>query len=244
MKKLILYSLGLLAFLSACSHKEIKQGSITYNIEYHLPDSLNKYLAFLPKSATVYFKGDSAVTVQQANEEATTVITYKPTNFMRVLLSSAAKKYVIDYNKADQDEESPARLGYSYVADTAAKTVAENKTLKYSPSNKGKGEEADTATKVIAGHKTLKYLLTNKVTGESAEAWFTKELSVIPNSLTMAFDSTYGVPLAFTISQNGMLIKTTVKQIKFEPVPAGVFSVPPGYQRLTPKQLREMPVEN
>ena len=41
-----------------------------------------------------------------------------------------------------------------------------------------------------------------------------------------------------------MLIKHIVKQIKFEPVPAGVFSTPAGYEPLTPEQLREMPVEN
>jgi len=27
-------------------------------------------------------------------------------------------------------------------------------------------------------------------------------------------------------------------------VPAGIFSTPAGYEKLTPKQLREMPVEN
>ena len=196
----------------------MQQGSITYRIEYRLPDSLNKYLAYLPKSATVYFKGDSAVSIQQSNDESTTVITDKPANLMRVLLQSTAKKYVIDYNKAEQAEEVPARLGYTY--------------------------KAGIETKIIAGHKTLKYTLTDKATGESSEAWFTQEVSVIPNSLTMSFDTTHGVPLAFTTNQNGMIITTTVKEIKFEPVPAGIFSTPPGFEPLTPKQLRDLPVEN
>ncbi|MDB5151988.1 MAG: hypothetical protein JWR54_739 [Mucilaginibacter sp.] len=203
---------------SSCSGKKVIEGSITYSIEYQLPDSLHKYLLYLPKSAKIYFKGDSAVSVQQINDEATTVITYKPTDFMRVLLASSEKKYVIDYNKADQAEESPARLGYSYIANTETRT--------------------------IAGHKALKYTLTDKVTGENAEAWFTKEVAIIPNSLTMPFDTTKGVPMAFTVNHNGMVIKTTVKDIKFEPVPAGIFSTPAGYEPLTPKQLRDMPVEN
>lgn len=207
-----------MALLSSCSDKKVKQGSISYNIEYQLPDSLNKYLAYLPKSAMVYFKGDSAVSIQQQNDESTTVITYKPSNFMRVLLRSSAKKYVIDYNKAEQAEEAPARLGYSYAVASEIRT--------------------------IAGHKALKYAITDKATGESSEAWFTREVSIIPNSLTMAFDTTYGVPLAFTTRQNGMVIKTTIKEIKFEPVPEGLFSTPAGYEQLTPKQLREMPVEN
>lgn len=207
-----------MAWFSSCSHKQVIQGSISYNIEYKLPDSLHKYLFYLPRSAKVFFKGDSAVSIQQMNDESTTVITYKPTDFMRVLLASSAKKYVIDFSKADQAEESPARLGYSY--------------------------EVSTETRIIAGHKALKYALTDKVTGESAEAWFTREIAVVPNSLTMPFDTTKGVPLSFTVSHNGMIIKTTVREIKFEPVPAAIFSTPAGYEPLTQKQLRDMPVEN
>jgi hypothetical protein len=217
-KKTLLFLVIVLALFSSCSHKKVVQGSISYDIEYQLPDSLHKYLLYLPKSAKVFFKGDSAVSIQQMNDESTTIITYKPTDFMRVLLASSAKKYVIDYNKADQAEEVPARLGYSYTAGTESRT--------------------------IAGHKALKYELTDKVTGETSEAWFTKEVAVIPNSLTMSFDTTKGVPLAFTTNHNGMVIKTTVKEIKFEPVPASIFSTPAGYQPLTPKQLRDMPVEN
>jgi hypothetical protein len=217
-KKAFFYSLISLALFSSCKRKAVIQGSISYDIEYQLPDSLHKYLLYLPKSAKVYFKGDSTVSIQQMNDESTTVITYKPADFMRVLLASSAKKYMIDYNKAAQIEESPARLGYAYTAGTETRT--------------------------IAGHKALKYTLTDKVTGENAEAWFTRDVSVIPNSLTMPFDTTKGVPLAFTTSHNGMIIKTTVKDIKFEPVPAAIFSTPAGYEHLTPTQLREMPVEN
>jgi hypothetical protein len=217
-KKTLLFLVIVLALFSSCSHKKVVQGSISYDIEYQLPDSLHKYLLYLPKSAKVFFKGDSAVSIQQMNDESTTIITYKPTDFMRVLLASSAKKYVIDYNKTDQAEEVPARLGYNYTTGTESRT--------------------------IAGHKALKYELRDKVTGETAEAWFTKEVAVIPNSLTMSFDTTKGVPLAFTTNHNGMVIKTTVKEIKFEPVPASIFSTPAGYQPLTPKQLRDMPVEN
>jgi len=217
-KKAIIYFTILSSLLYSCSRKKVIEGSITYDLQYQLPDSLRKYLIYLPKTAKVYFKGDSAVSVQQMNDESTTIITHKPTNFMRVLLASREKKYVIDYSKADQDEESPAKLGYSY--------------------------EPGIDTQTIAGHKALKYTLTNKVTGEIDEAWFSKDVSLVPNSLTMAFDTTKGFPLSFTTNSNGMVIKTSVKAIKFEPVPTGIFSAPAGYEKLTPRQLREMPVEN
>jgi len=217
-KKTLLYFILLIVALSNCSRKKEVQGSISYSIEYKLPDSLSKYLLYLPKSAKVFFKGDSAVSIQQMSAESTTIITHEPSNFMRVLLASSAKKYVIDYKKADQELEIPARLGYTYVAGTETRT--------------------------IAGQQALKYTITDKVSGLTTDAWFAKGIAVIPNSLTMAFDTTKGEPMEFTTNQNGMVIKTTVKEIKFEPVPDGIFSTPAGYQPLTPKQLRDMPVEN
>jgi len=218
MKRAFLFNVISILVLAACTKKEIKQGEITYKIEYHLSDSLKKYEDFLPKSAIVYFKGDSTVSIQQAGSEATTVITHKPTYFIRVLLSSPNKKFQIDYAKADQPEILPASAGYTYVSTNESMT--------------------------IAGHKALKYELTDKATGLISEAWFSKEVSVIPNYLTTVFDTTYGVPLAFTTNQNGMPVKTTATSVKFVPVPDGAFSTPSGYQKITPKQFKDMPVGN
>ena len=216
MRNFFLFILTILLY--SCSHKQIKQGSVTYDIEYQLPDSLNSYKAYLPQKAMVYFKGDSTVSIQQAGAEATTVITCKPDTFMRVLLRSAAAKYVIDYARAEQAEILPASKGYTYVA------TNENKT--------------------IAGYKASKYELTDQATGLSSEAWFTKDVAIVPNYLTTVFDTTYGVPLSFTTKQNGIPVTTTVKQITLEPMPGGIFSVPAGYQKITPKQFRDMPVGN
>jgi outer membrane lipoprotein-sorting protein len=218
MQKLLLFFVLVLLFLNSCGNKKVKQGSITYSIEYQLPDSLNRYKDYLPKTAVVYFKGDSTISVQQANDEATTVITYKPTDLMRVLLRSASAKYIIDYPKSEQTEILPARAGYSYT-----------------PTNE---------IKIIAGHKATKYNLIDKATGAASEAWFTREVSVVPSYLTTVFDTTYGVPLSFTTMQNDIPVTTTAKEIKFEPVPDGAFTAPQGYRQMTPKQFRELPVEN
>jgi hypothetical protein len=217
MRKFLWFIPATLALLSACNNKPIKQGSITYSIEYELPDSLKHYSDYLPKAAIAYFKGDSTVSIQQAGEEATTVITHKPTGFMRVLLRSSTAKYEVDYKKAEQSEVLPP-VNYSYAATSESKT--------------------------IAGHKAVKYVLTDKTTGLTTEAWFSKEVSVIPNYLTAVFDTTYGVPLAFSINQNGIATKTTVKEFKFEPVPDGVFTTPPGYTKITPEQFKNLPVGN
>lgn len=217
MNKTILSVLISLMLFTSCS-KNLKQGSVDYNLEYRLPDSLKKYLDYLPKTAKVYFKGDSAISIQDQQGESTTVITYKPTNFMRVLLKSATRQYLIDYTKKDQADELALMPSFTY--------------------------KATGLTRTIAGYKASKYLLTDKATGDTTAGWFTKDIAMPRNSLIANLDTTYGVPLVFTINQNGMTIKTTVKQIKFEPVDYGKFGTPAGYQPITPKQLREMPVEN
>ncbi|MGI4021250.1 MAG: DUF4412 domain-containing protein [Janthinobacterium lividum] len=218
MKKRIITAFILLVFFCACKNKTADEGSIAYQVEYQLPDSLQRYAEFLPKEATVYFKGDSAVSIQKSAQESTTIITSRKTDFMRVLLTSPDKKYVVDYNKAEQAEE----IG----------NLPPHTLIKQSE------------TKKIAGYLATKYLLKDKLSEETTEIWFTKEVAIIPNSLTMLLDSTLGVPLMFTINQNGTKVKTTVKEIKFDSVPATAFATPVGYKQLTPQQLRQMPVEN
>jgi len=217
MQKLLKMLPVILIVFSSCKHKELKQGSVTYTMEYELPDSLKSYAAFLPKTAIVYFKGDSTVSIQQAGADATTVITHKPTNFMRVLLRSDRAQYAIDYKKAEQAEILPP-AEYTYAATTESKT--------------------------ILGHKATKYILTDKTSGAGNEVWFTKEIKLVPNYITTVFDTTYGVPLVFTSNQNGMVTKTTVKEIKFETIPDGVFSTPAGYKKLSPEQFKNLPVGN
>ncbi|RYE36048.1 MAG: hypothetical protein EOP42_04820 [Sphingobacteriaceae bacterium] len=218
MKNIFLAGFIVMLFLSACNHKTNDEGSITYKLEYQLPDSLKRYAEFLPTTAKVYFKGDSTVSIQQSKQESTTIITDKESNFMRVLLKSAFRQFMVDYNKAEQAEEIGTLPPHT--------TTRQNET------------------KNIAGYPAEKYVFQDKLSGETTEAWFTKNIAVPQNSMTMMLDSTLGVPLTFTISQPVMKMKVTVQQLKFEPVPAGVFSTPNGYHQLTPQQLREMPVEN
>jgi outer membrane lipoprotein-sorting protein len=218
MKKTIITAFILSVLFCACKNKSTDEGSIAYELDYQLPDSLQRYAEYLPKEAVVYFKGDSTVSIQKSAEESTTIITNRKTGFMRALLQSPVNKFQVDYNKAEQTEE----IG----------------TLP--PHTLTKQNE----TKKIAGYLATKYLLKDKLSEETTEVWFTKEVEILPNSLTMLLDSTLGVPLMFTINQNGTKIKTTVKEIKFEPVPAAAFATPQGYRKLTPQQLREMPVEN
>ena len=218
MYKTLIFAILLPLLLTACSNKPIKQGKITYAISYQLPDSLSRYAAYLPTQAIVYFKGDSTVTIQQQGDEATTVITYQPTSFLRVLLHSAAANYEVDYAKSEQSTLLPAPLGYNYTA------------------------KSDSLS--IAGYHASKYQIEDKGTGLQSEIWYSKKLALPVNYLTMPFDTTYGVAVKFTTKQNEIPVTTTLKEIKFEAVPDGVFSTPAGYHKLTPQQFKDMPVGN
>lgn len=201
--------------LAACKRKD--EGSIKYSVEYDLPDTLKHYAEYLPKDAIVYFKGDSTVSIQKLNDESTTVITNQKAGFMQVLLKSPTKKYVINYTKADQDEEKRLMPKFTY--------------------------KPQKETRTIAGVKATKYLLEEKLSGETSADWFSKDVNIIPNSLTLMFDPSAGFPMDFTLNQNGIRVRTKVKEIKFEKVPDGVFTTPFGYTPLTPQQLKELPVQ-
>ncbi len=218
MYKTLIFAILLTLLFTACSNKPVKQGKITYDISYQLPDSLSRYAAYLPKQAIVYFKGDSTVTIQQQGDEATTVITYQPTSFLRVLLHSSAASYQVDYTKAEQSTLLPAPLGYHYTA------------------------KKDTA--IIAGYHASEYEIEDKGTGLTSAIWYSKKLAFPINYLTMPFDTTYGAALKFTTKQNDIPVTTTLKEIKFGQVPDGVFSAPPGYRKLTPQQFKDIPVGN
>lgn len=215
MKKLPVFIF--LLTLAACGKKN-NEGTITYTLSYRLPDSLKRFAAYLPKEATVYFRGDSSVSVQKSGDESTTVILNKRLGAMRVLLHSPTKQYSIIYSAKDQAEEASLLPKYSYLKTNLSKP--------------------------IAGYRATKYILHDKTTGDSTEAWFTQEIHLAPSSLSTVFDQALGTPLIFTTNQNGIVSKTSVKEIKFDGIPDGVFSTPAGYQSITPKDLRELPVEN
>ena len=218
MKKSTLFFLIFEVITFAACSKKPAEGKIIYQLAYRLPDSLRNYGAYLPTTATVYFKGDSTVTIQGSEEESTTMIIYKPSAYMVGLLKSGTKRYQVNYNKTDQQKELPDMSVYQFV--------------------KGKG------AKIIASYSALQYVMKNKFSGDTISTWFTKDVNLPQNFLTMPFNPVLGIPLSFSSNQNGFITKTSVKEIKFEPVPAGIFIVPAGYQKITPQQLSEMPVNN
>jgi hypothetical protein len=201
--------------LAACSDKT-KEGVMVYSLEYTLPDSLRSYADYLPKQSTVYFKDDSVANIHGSDAESTTMITHQPTGYLLALLKSGIRRYQVVYNKEEQAHELPDMSKYDIT----------------------KGP----ATKQIAGYNAQQYVMKDKLSGDTTSAWFTHDITMPPSFATSMFKPELGVPLSFSINQNGMITKTTLTQIRFEPVPAGIFTAPADYKKLTPRQLNEMPV--
>ncbi|PTQ99517.1 hypothetical protein C8P68_102341 [Mucilaginibacter yixingensis] len=213
MKKHIFGMLMICAAALASCGKKVPQGKLVYTLSYDLPDNIRQFADHLPKEAVVYFKGDSAVVVQKMGDESTTVITHQPTKFMDVLFKSPKQSYQVNYSKQDQEEDRSHMPIFEAV----------------------KGPQ----TKTMNGVAAQQYTLSDKMTTENQEAWFTTAIKAPQSYLSKMLDPVLGVPLVFSYNQNGMITHVKIKEINTdEDVPAGVFTVPAGYQKLAPKDLQ------
>jgi len=216
MRKMIL--IGALALLSTAgiAQNKINEGTIVYQVEWKLPPQMQQMAAMFPKEMTVYFKGDSSVTQSKSSMSNSSSIMNSKTEYQRLLLDlpMMSKKLSVIFTPDDQEQIK------ENWPDLALKE--------------------ETETKTIAGYTGKKYTVTEKKSSTTSEAWFAKDVDVVPNSLTQFFDKSYGFPLQFNSYQNGMGLNATVKEVKTGPVPKGSFTATKDYEEITFAQLMGM----
>jgi|SRR5882724_1030376 len=93
-------------------------------------------------------------------------------------------------------------------------------------------------TKPIGDYHCRKYRATNTKTRESNDVWATTDISIPTNILTRAYSSLPGVPVLFTISQQGVIQTVTLKSVRKAQVPADAFSIPADFAKVTMEQLQ------
>ncbi len=216
MKGLVFSAAIAISAFTASAQEKIEEGSITYIVEWTLPPSAPPQMAaMLPKEMKVYFKGDSSSTVSKGGFSSTNIMNYN-TEYFRILLDipMANKKFCVPITPADKEDMKDK------LPDVTLTLTVDNKT--------------------ILNYKAEKYNIKDKTTGAASEGWFTKDISIIPNSLSYYFDAAAGVPLEFQSVQNGMTFKAKVKEVKKETVPAGIFGVPKDYEEITFTELKGM----
>ncbi len=219
MKKIILSFALLLSsavLFAQAQPKKITEGTITYSVEWELPENMQAMAANLPTELNVYFKGDSASMKSESQMYSSTSIVNTSKEYERMLLDipMMGKKFSVIFTPADQEKMQDK------LPELALKS-------------------ADGA-KEIVGYKAQKYEVNEKKTNQTFEAWFTKDIEITPNSLSRFYDRSYGVPLEFHSFMNGITVKAKVKEIKPGKVPAGSFTAGNDYEEITFDQLMQM----
>lgn len=222
--KTILLNLALLligtgAFAQASqaeNSSKIAEGTITYTVEWKLPEQMKAMASNFPKELKVYFKGDSSSLKTESAMYSSTNILNTNKEYERLLLNipMMGKKFSVIFSPADQE-----------------RVAANMPELSIMP---------ETETKMIAGYKAQKHEVTEKKSNQNSEAWFTKDIEVVPNSLSRFYSKSYGFPVEFTSFMNGLSVKAIVKEVKAETVPAGSFTATKDFEEITLDQLMQM----
>lgn len=217
MKKIILTAAIAFCCSLTFAQKKVTEGSITYSVKWTLPPNAPPQMsAMLPPELTVLFKGDSSATISKSQITSSSTILNPKTEYARLLLDipMMSKKYSVVFTPADQEEMK------EYWPQFEISESAETKTM--------------------ASYTARKYTVKDKKSGQTFDAWFTKDVEIVANSLSQFFDKSYGFPLEFNTVQNGMGLKATVKEVKQEKVAAGTFSASKDYEEITFEQLKSM----
>ena len=217
MKKIFLCLVAVVCSSAVFAQKKIDEGTFTYAVQWTLPPNAPPQMAsMLPNEMKVLFKGDSSATLSNSKMSSTSTILNPKTEYARLLLDipMMSKKFSIVFTPADQEEMKAQFPEYELTPGT------ENKTM--------------------AGYNAQKYVVKDKKSGTTFDAWFTKDIEIVQNSLSNMFDHSYGFPLEFNTVQNGMGIKAVVKEVKTEKVPAGSFSASGDYEEISFDQLKAM----
>ncbi len=193
----------------AQAQKVIKQGTVTYGVEYNLPADQQSIAALLPKEFEVIFKGDYSKFKMDMGMYATSIILNSSTNEMLTLtdVPMQAKKIAVKMDKDQSERMRELQSGEQNFEVTLTKE-----------------------SKKIAGYNCVKYLLKAKESGTQSEVWTTTEIQIPTNSLTSAIKGVEGVPVEFTQDTRGMKSKMTLKSIDEGAVADIDFQIPTGYE--------------
>jgi len=195
---------------------KIAEGTITYTVEWKLPEQMKAMAGSFPSELKVYFKGDSSSLKSESAMFSSTNILNFNKEYERLLLNIPMmnKKFSVIFSPADQERIAANMPELSI--------------------------KAGTETKKLAGYTVLKHEVTEKKSDQSFEVWFTREVDITPNPLSRFYGKEYGFPVEFTSFMNGMSLKAKVKELSVGTVPTGSFSAGKEYEEISLDQLMQM----
>ncbi|HEX7367816.1 MAG TPA: DUF4412 domain-containing protein [Pelobium sp.] len=216
LKTTLLFAVCIAFTIMAKAQKVIKEGVVTYTVEYDLPPNQQSMAAMLPKEFKVNFKGNYSQFKMDMGMFSTLIILDNNTNETLTLtdVPMQNKKIAVKMNQSEAEQMREMQSGEQDYDVTET-----------------------TETKKIAGYNCKKYILKDKAEGSETELWATTEIQIPASALTSSIKKINGVPVAFSNKANGMHTKLTLKSISEESVPDINLTIPAGYETMDFKDL-------
>jgi hypothetical protein len=198
------------------AQKVINEGKITYSTSYDIPASQWKNDGSLPTEIVIYFRGDSTAAVVKQGIATIKGVSVLKTNYHSMIID------VPDFNKK------------LFVLLTSEEVQKEKSFIpQFTAQN-------DTSTQIINGYHCFKINLTDNATGYNYELWVTKDVSIVPNSVSRPGSLFGGVPIRFVTFNQGIKIYTELKLIEEISVPKGFFSASKEYNPISYEELKKI----
>jgi len=192
--------------------------SITAKAQKAYKEGLATYTISSPKGdaeAKSYFKADSNLTTMQMGPATINILSIGEGDYLAILVNVP----VANMKKAAV--ATPAEI-----EDFRSKLP----TLTFTPG---------TETKQIAGFNCKKVVAKDDK-GNSYDIWITNDISVPNTGLSQLYEKVGGFPVQFVTLNMGKMVNVVLKSISEEKVPAGIFTIPTDYERISMSDLQAM----
>jgi hypothetical protein len=163
-----------------------------------------------------FFKGDSSTTVTPRGPATIKVITAGDNDYLAILVDVP----VANMKKAAVATPAELEQGKDMIP-----------ALTFTPG---------TETKQIAGFNCKKVVVKDPKSGTSFDVWITNDISAPTNGISQLYGKVGGFPVQFTTYQMGQTVSVVVKSISDAKVPAGTFSIPAGFDRISITDLQSL----
>lgn len=198
-------------FYNPASSQKTFMGTITYDIIYD--SNIEPAMkAQLPTEQVYYIKGGKVLQETKSSMGTQSSFIDSETGTGFALIDMMGQQIVIKMTKADIEKQQ-----------------------KEEP--KVKIEMID-ETKTIAGHKCKKAEITES--DNTLTLYYATDMNCPDINWGSQYKEIKGPLLEYSISQQGISMKFTAKEVKETKVKDSKFSVPPGFKEMTPDELKKM----
>ncbi|WP_295712410.1 DUF4412 domain-containing protein [Mucilaginibacter sp.] len=97
-----------------------------------------------------------------------------------------------------------------------------------------------TETKVISGFNCKKVVATDSKTSKTYDIWVTNDVEIPLAGIAKYYAGVGGFPVQYTSFSEGRSTEVTVKSVTEQKVPAGTFSIPADFEKITMDDLKAM----